>query len=250
MRSPLPNTLAVVVLIALIISWLTSIILSLRNVSIETDKGWFAALLPLFSILGLPAAFDLLQTSGATILFAGIILVIFLLNIVIPTLKIFRKSSSPFVTDWYKWTILLSAIGGLVVAGYLTFVESTRTQIACGPSGGCVTVQNSRCAVLFGILPVGILGLAGYVAILVAWIVWQYGPTSLKKIASLAIWAMCIFGVLFSTYLTFLEPFVIGATCMWCISSAVLMIILLLASTPFAQEALAIPDDESSLESA
>jgi uncharacterized membrane protein len=54
---------------------------------------------------------------------------------------------------------------------------------------------------------------------------------------------MCIFGVLFSIYLTFLEPFVIGATCMWCISSAVLMIILLLISTPAAQQALAIPDD-------
>jgi uncharacterized membrane protein len=50
--------------------------------------------------------------------------------------------------------------------------------------------------------------------------------------------------VLFSIYLTFLEPFVIGATCMWCICSAVIMIILLLASTPFAQQAFAIADDD------
>ena len=34
-------------------------------------------------------------------------------------------------------------------------------------------------------------------------------------------------GTLFSIYLTFLEPFVIGATCMWCISSAVVMMALL-----------------------
>jgi len=34
---------------------------------------------------------------------------------------------------------------------------------------------------------------------------------------------MTLFGVLFSIYLTFLEPFVIGATCMWCLSSAVIM---------------------------
>jgi uncharacterized membrane protein len=54
---------------------------------------------------------------------------------------------------------------------------------------------------------------------------------------------MCVFGTLFSIYLTFLEPFVIGATCMWCISSAVLMIILLLASTPGAQQALAVSDE-------
>lgn len=250
MRSPLPNTLAVVVLTALIITWLTSIILSLRNVPIETDKGWFATLLPLFSILGIPAAFDLLQTSGATFFYAGIILVIFLLNIVIPVLKISRKSSRPFVADWYKWSILISAIGGLVVAGYLTFVESTGAEIVCGPSQGCGTVQSSRYAVLFGILPIGILGLIGYVAILLAWMVWQFGPNGTRKMASLAIWGMSVFGVLFSIYLTFLEPFVIGATCMWCIASAVFMITLLLVSTPAAQQALAVAEDEDDFESA
>ena len=44
-----------------------------------------------------------------------------------------------------------------------------------------------------------------------------------------------MFGVLFSTYLTYLEAFVIHATCSWCILSAVLMILLLWVSTPKAQ---------------
>ena len=35
-------------------------------------------------------------------------------------------------------------------------------------------------------------------------------------------------GVLFSIYLTFLEPFVIGATCLWCLSSATIMTLLFL----------------------
>jgi uncharacterized membrane protein len=35
-------------------------------------------------------------------------------------------------------------------------------------------------------------------------------------------------GVAFSVYLTFLEPFVIGATCAWCITSALLMTALLI----------------------
>ena len=34
------------------------------------------------------------------------------------------------------------------------------------------------------------------------------------------------FGILFSIYLTFLEPFVIGATCAWCVTSAILMTVL------------------------
>jgi uncharacterized membrane protein len=35
---------------------------------------------------------------------------------------------------------------------------------------------------------------------------------------------------LFSIYLTALEPFVIGATCAWCLSSAVIVTLLLMLS--------------------
>ena len=243
MRSPLPNTLAVIVLIALIVSWLTSLLLILRDAPIATDKGWYAALLPLFSVLGIPAALDLLQIKGAAFIFAAIVFVVFGLNIFIPVVRIIGKSSNPLTDNWYKWAIPISVMGGLAVAGYLTFVESTSTLIMCGPTGGCEQVQNSKYAILFGVLPIGKLGLIGYFAILAGWIAWQFGPYAIQKIGVLSIWAMCIFGVLFSIYLTFLEPFVIGATCMWCISSAVLMMILLLVSTPPAQQAFTINGD-------
>ena len=52
-------------------------------------------------------------------------------------------------------------------------------------------------------------------------------------------WLVALAGTLFSIYLTVLEPFVIGATCMWCITSAVLMTLLLWAATPAAVEAWA-----------
>jgi len=39
---------------------------------------------------------------------------------------------------------------------------------------------------------------------------------------------MTLGGTLFSVYLTFLEPFVIRATCAWCLTSAILMTALLL----------------------
>jgi uncharacterized membrane protein len=89
----------------------------------------------------------------------------------------------------------------------------------------------------------GMFGLAGYIAIIAGWLLWQYGPISLKKTGALSVWGFCMFGVIFSIYLTFLEPFVIGATCMWCITSAVFMILLLLVSTPAAQQAFAINDE-------
>ena len=242
LRAPQANSLAVLVLIALIITWFTSLLLSLRDVPVQVEKGWYAALLPVFSLLGIPAALDLLQIKGAAFLFAAIVFVVLGLNILIPVLRMTRKLSNPWVSAWQKWAIPVSILGGLAMAGYLTFIEATAAPVMCGPSGGCAAVQNSRYAILFGVLPVGVLGLIGYLAIFAGWIVWQFGPQATQKLGALSIWGMCIFGVLFSIYLTFLEPFVIGATCMWCISSAVLMIILLLISTPSAQQALAIPD--------
>jgi uncharacterized membrane protein len=41
---------------------------------------------------------------------------------------------------------------------------------------------------------------------------------------------MAGFGVAFSIYLTYLELFVIRAVCMWCVTSAVVMTLLLLVS--------------------
>lgn len=243
LRAPQANSLAVIVLIALIITWLTSLFLSLRDVPVPVDKGWYAALLPVFTLLGIPATLDLLQIKGATFLFAAIVFIVFGLNIIIPVLRMSGKLSSTWISIWQKWAIPISILGGLAVAGYLTFIEATAAPVMCGPSGGCADVQNSKYAILFGVLPVGVLGLIGYVAILAGWIVWQYGPRATQKIGALSIWGLCIFGVLFSIYLTFLEPFVIGATCMWCISSAVLMMILLLISTPATQQAFAISDD-------
>lgn len=242
MRSPLPNTLAVVVLVALIVSWITSLVLAMRDKPLDTRKGWYAWAPAAFALLGIPGLIDLLQTSGIALAFVVIIVLVFLAVIVVPAVR--GRMQNEIGRDWFDWAILISAVGGLAVVTYLTFVEARGGPVACGPSGGCDTVQHSKYSVLFGILPVGVLGLAGYVGIVVAWLVWQFGPESLKKLSLLALWGMCVFGVLFSIYLTFLEPFVIGATCMWCITSAVLMIVLLLLATPAAQQALAVGEDE------
>jgi uncharacterized membrane protein len=52
-----------------------------------------------------------------------------------------------------------------------------------------------------------------------------------KGIAAIAMFGFAIFGVSFSIYLTFLEPFVIGATCLWCLSSATIMGLILPLTT-------------------
>jgi uncharacterized membrane protein len=132
--------------------------------------------------------------------------------------------------DW-SWVIPILSLLGLFVAGYLSFVEVTDTEAVCGPVGDCNSVQQSPYAILFGLLPVGILGLLGYVGILLAWLLKKYGPESWRDRFTLAMWGMAFFGIIFSIYLTFLEPFVIGATCMWCISSALIITLQFVAAT-------------------
>lgn len=131
------------------------------------------------------------------------------------------------------WAVPLLCLVGLGVAGYLAYVETHQVRAVCGPVGDCNSVQQSAYARLFGLLPIGVLGALGYLAILAAWAVHRFNAGPLGRWAGLAAWGMVAGGVLFSIYLTFLEPFVIGATCAWCLSSAMIMTLLLLLTTGY-----------------
>ena len=131
------------------------------------------------------------------------------------------------------WTDALTpvlTIIGLGVAGYLAYVETQAVPAVCGPVGDCNAVQASSYARLFGVLPVGLLGVAGYAAILAAWLRGRLRSDRLADYAPLSVLGMTVFGVLFSLYLTYLEPFVIKAVCAWCLTSAVIMTLLMLLS--------------------
>ncbi len=135
------------------------------------------------------------------------------------------------------WLVPVLCLVGLGIAGYLSIVEVTDTAAVCGPVGDCNSVQQSPYASVMGI-PVGILGLAGYLAILVAWLLQRVVSPSTGAYISLAIWGMAFLGTLFAIYLTFLEPFVIGATCAWCVTNSIVITLLLWAtSRPALQSA-------------
>lgn len=131
-----------------------------------------------------------------------------------------------------SWLVLLLCVIGIVVAGYLTYVESSGEVAVCGPVGDCNTVQQSEYARLFGVIPVGGVGLAGYVGIIAAWLASRYLKNPLSDWAKVALLVMALFGTAFSAYLTFLEPFVIGATCAWCLTSSVIITAIMLLALP------------------
>lgn len=133
----------------------------------------------------------------------------------------------PVIDVWDGRLIPALTLVGLVVALYLTYVETTDTQAVCGPVGDCNEVQASPFARLFGVLPVGLLGAIGYVALVAAWVAGRFGKGFWSQLAPFAILGMALFGVLFSIYLTYLELFIIRAVCIWCVTSAVIMAALL-----------------------
>ncbi|RMF04574.1 MAG: vitamin K epoxide reductase [Chloroflexi bacterium] len=146
------------------------------------------------------------------------------------TVRGFDNTAAYPAAAWFDAVIPVLAIIGLGVAVYLAYVETQAVAAVCGPVGDCNAVQASPYAKLFGILPVGVLGVLGYAAILAAWVWGRFGSGRLAGYVSLAIFGMALFGTLFSLYLTYLEPFVIGAVCIWCLTSAVIITLLMLFS--------------------
>lgn len=139
-----------------------------------------------------------------------------------------RFQPAPANRLWLAVPVL--ALIGLGVAGYLAYVETQATPAVCGPVGDCNAVQTSSYARVLGV-PVGLIGIAGYVAILA---VWAWGRRAASALPATLLVLMSAFGVAFSIYLTYLELFVIRAVCMWCVSSAVLMTLLLVVSVRLA----------------
>ncbi len=139
-----------------------------------------------------------------------------------------KTFSLPPQADWLIPFIILA---GIIVAGYLAYVETQEVAAVCGPIGDCNVVQNSPYATLFGFLPVGVLGLVGYLGLLAAWLARKFTP-GLEKSAAFAFLGMSFLATGFSLYLTYLEPFVIKAVCAWCLASAALVTLLLLLGLP------------------
>jgi uncharacterized membrane protein len=115
------------------------------------------------------------------------------------------------------------ALVGVAVAGYLTYVHYAGLEPFCvGGHGACERVQSSPWSELGGI-PVAVLGLAGYVAILASLVLPEDPGRSAAALLSLV-------GAGFSAWLTYVEIAKIEAICQWCVASAVIMGLLAVIS--------------------
>ena len=149
---------------------------------------------------------------------------------IIGTFTVFIKTEVTAPTDFPIWIIPVLSLVGLFISGYMTYTGMSNTKAVCGPIGDCNTVQQSSYSYLFGIFRVSVLGFISYLMILVNWCFKIFGPLKLKGISTLSVFGISTLGVLFFIYLTFLEPFVIGASCAWCLSAAIVMTAIMVTS--------------------
>jgi uncharacterized membrane protein len=135
--------------------------------------------------------------------------------------------------------IVLTAIG-ICLAGYLTYVHYSGTTPPCSIKGNpCSQVQKSQYSLLLGV-PVALIGLLGYIAILGSLL----APESER--ARFVTTALTVGGFGFSAYLTYRELFTLHKICEWCVSSAVLVtVIMCLAIWRFLRGEDQLPTDAS-----
>jgi len=124
--------------------------------------------------------------------------------------------------------ILVIAIVGTVEASYLTYIHyHGLASLPCfGKNSGhssCEQVQSSAYSKLAGI-PVALLGLLGYITILVTLFI-------RGELGRAGGFGVALIGFGFSMYLTYREIFTLKEICEWCVGSACLMTALVVLTS-------------------
>ena len=128
-------------------------------------------------------------------------------------------------------SIALTVIG-LLVSVYMTVYKITSNDNMCIGSKDCSVVNASRYSeinVAGSRIPVAVLGVAGYAAILAILLLEQRNDF-LKQNGTLAFFGLSLMGFLFTLYLVYVEIALIKALCPFCITSQIAMTLIFILS--------------------
>ncbi len=136
---------------------------------------------------------------------------------------------------WMNWLFPSISAIGLAVALYIAYVQLFQVQAICGPLQDCNSVLQSRYAKLLGFIPNSVLGTLSYLALFVLW-GWQARRRDwVSHQVPVLIFAITLLGSLLSIFLTLIQVTILKALCIWCLSSAVIIVLLFLLSLSLFQ---------------
>jgi uncharacterized membrane protein len=110
----------------------------------------------------------------------------------------------------------------------MTIYKVTSNNAMCLGSGDCSTVNASRYSEVNGI-PVAIIGVLGYLAIL-ATLYFENRNDFFKQNSTLMIFGMALTGFLFTVWLIYVEVAILKALCPFCVTSQTAMTIIFIIS--------------------
>lgn len=119
--------------------------------------------------------------------------------------------------------MLVVNVLAIALAAYLTYIHYAGLNPICTLGNSCIRVQTSVWSKLEGV-PVALIGLIGYLAILVAQL---SGDSERARLATLA---LAVIGFAFSAYLAYREIFSIHAICEECMTSFALITLLMVGA--------------------
>ena len=128
-----------------------------------------------------------------------------------------------------RMVIAVLALGGVFVSAYLTLYKLGYIGTLSCSIGSCETVQMSKWAKFLG-LPVAAWGVAYYLVVLGVAIAGTLPRFTESRWVSGVLLVSSMLGFVFTAYLTSLEAFVIHAYCIYCLTSAAIVTLILIAA--------------------
>ena len=124
---------------------------------------------------------------------------------------------------WIPLIAAVVALVGLLDSVYLTIHHLTAVPVPCNIIAGCETVLTSQYAVFSGI-PLAAFGAVAYFAAFSLAILAAFGNRTMWKVFGVLVLLMAAF----TLWLIYLQAFVIGAFCQFCLISAATTFTLLI----------------------
>jgi uncharacterized membrane protein len=120
---------------------------------------------------------------------------------------------------WLNGLFLIVAIFGFADATYLTISHYSGTELYCGVVGDCNAVTTSKYSAI-GPIPVALLGALYYLSMIVLTIVYFDSKKETKQVVAKLRSYLTSVGFLASAVFVYLQIFVIGLICTFCMVSA------------------------------
>lgn len=117
--------------------------------------------------------------------------------------------------------VVMAALGGFGVSANIWLAKRSKKQLVCPSGSDCNIVVTSRYSKFFSI-PLEYFGMFYFATIFVSYLVLVFSPQSLMGTPHLLIITLSVCAFFFSSYLLFVQAFLLRAWCIWCVLAAML----------------------------